>query len=156
MGSGSEWTDWADVISELKKLNKDLNNDGFEYDNFAVRSYPETEYLSVVNKPVSEQETYKAGDVLKGVIKVKYNSDSAVLVEEMGGNFEVELTINGKQFMIGENNKNAVFNKLAKGETLEIPYEYTVTEEAAKLCSIESTARLKFMGVYLDEERKLT
>ena len=154
VGSGSEWTDWADVISELKKLNKDLNNDGFEYDNFAVRSYPETEYLSVVNKPVSEQETYKAGDVLKGVIKVKYNSDSAVLVEEMGGNFEVELTINGKQFMIGENNKNAVFNKLAKGETLEIPYEYTVTEEAAKLCSIESTARLKFMGVYLDEERK--
>jgi putative cell wall-binding protein/C1A family cysteine protease len=154
VGSGSEWTDWADVISELKKLNKDLNNDGFEYDNFAVRSYPETEYLSVVNKPVSEQQTYKAGDVLKGVIKVKYNSDSAVLVEEMGGNFEVELTINGKQFMIGENNKNAVFNKLAKGETLEIPYEYTVTEEDTKLCDIESTARLKFMGVYLDEERK--
>ena len=154
VGSGSDWTDWADVISELKVLNKDLNNDGFEYDNFAVRSYPETEYISVSNTPTSEQESYKAGDVLKGVIKVKYNSDSAVLVEEMGGNFEVELTINGKQFMIGENNKNAVFNKLAKGETLEIPYEYTVTEEDTKLCDIESTARLKFMGVYLDEERK--
>ena len=154
VGSGSEWTDWADVISELKKLNKDLNNDGFEYDNFAVRSYPETEYLSVVNKPVSEQETYKAGDVLKGVIKVGYNSERAVLVEDMGGNFEVELKINGKQLMIGENNKNAVFNKLAIGETLEIPYEYTVTEEDTKLCDIESTARLKFMGVYLDEERK--
>ncbi len=154
VGSGSEWSDWADVIAELRVLNKDLNNDGFEYDNFAVRSYPETEYLSVENKPVDEQETYKAGDVLKGVVKVSYNTDNATPVEEFGGNFEIELTINGKQLMIGENNANAVFNKLAKGETLEIPYEYTVTEDDVKLGSVESTARLKFMSVYLDEERK--
>ncbi|MBR2303939.1 MAG: hypothetical protein IJ871_02215 [Ruminococcus sp.] len=153
VGSGSEWTDWADVVTELKALNKDLNNDGFEYDNFAVRSYPETEYLSVSNKPVDEQESYKAGDVLKGVIKVKYNLDTVKTLEEMNAECEIELTINGKQFMIGEDNKDAVITKLALGETLEIPYEYTVTEEDAAKGSIESTARLIFMGVYIDEER---
>ena len=153
VGSGSEWTDWADVVTELKALNKDLNNDGFEYDNFAVRSYPETEYLSVSNKPVDEQESYKAGDVLKGVIKVKYNLDTVKTLEEMDAECEIELTINGKQFMIGEDNKDAVITKLALGETLEIPYEYTVTEEDAAKGSIESTARLMFMGVYIDEER---
>ncbi len=154
VGSGNDWSDWADVITELKTLNKDMNNDGFDYDNFAVRSYPETEFLSVKNKPVDVQETYKAGDVLKGVVKVSYNAENSPLVEDFGGNFEIELTINGKQLMIGENNANAVFNKLAKGETLEIPYEYTVTEDDVKLGSVESTARLKFMSVYLDEERK--
>lgn len=153
VGSGSEWTDWADVVTELKALNKDLNNDGFEYDNFAVRSYPETEYLSISNKPVDEQESYKAGDVLKGVIKVKYNLDTVKTLEEMDAECEIELTINGKQFMIGEDNKDAVITKLALGETLEIPYEYTVTEEDAAKGSIESTARLMFMGVYIDEER---
>ena len=153
VGSGDEWSDWADVITELKALNKDLNNDGFEYDNFAVRSCPETEYISVSNKPVDEQESYKAGDVLKGVIKVQYNTDTDKTIAELGGNGEIELTINGKQFMIGEDNKDAVIDELAPGKVLEIPYEYTVTEEDAQAGSIESTARIKFMGVYIDEER---
>ena len=153
VGSGSEWTDWADVVAELKEMNKDLNNDGFEYDNLAVRSYPETEYISISNKPVDEQESYKAGDVLKGVIKVNYNLDNVKTIAELGGNSEIELTINGKQLMIGEDNKDAVIDKLAHGEVLEIPDEYTVTAEDVEKGSIESEARLMFLGVYVDEER---
>jgi len=34
-----QWLDWSDVIVNLHLLNADLNNDGFDYDNFPIRSY---------------------------------------------------------------------------------------------------------------------
>ena len=33
------WTDWADIVARLKSDNKDFNDDGFEYDNFPIKSY---------------------------------------------------------------------------------------------------------------------
>ena len=36
------WTDWADIVEKLKSDNKDINNDGFDYDNFPIKSYPQT------------------------------------------------------------------------------------------------------------------
>lgn len=154
VGSGSEWTDWTDVIAELKVLNKDLNNDGFEYDNFAVRSYPETEFLSVSNTPAAVQESYKAGDVLKGVIELTQNSASSGSISDLGINIELELTINGKQLMLGENNKDGIISDLReKGQSVKVPYEYTVTEEDVAKGCIESSVRLKLADVYLDVER---
>ena len=35
------WTDWADIVERLKSDNKDFNNDGFDYDNFPIKSYPQ-------------------------------------------------------------------------------------------------------------------
>ena len=40
------------------EINKDMNNDGYDYDNFAIRSYPETEYFAITNKPVNESPHY--------------------------------------------------------------------------------------------------
>jgi len=34
-----QWLDWTDVIMNMHLLNADLNNDGFDYDNFPIRSY---------------------------------------------------------------------------------------------------------------------
>lgn len=39
VGSGDEWTDWTEIIRRLETMNADLNNSGFTYDNFPIRSY---------------------------------------------------------------------------------------------------------------------
>jgi hypothetical protein len=49
------WTDWADIVERVKSDNKDFNNDGFEYDNFPIKSYIE---VGVVDE--AEYENSKA------------------------------------------------------------------------------------------------
>ena len=49
------WTDWADILERVKSDNKDFNNDGFEYDNFPIKSYIE---VGVVDE--TEYENAKA------------------------------------------------------------------------------------------------
>ena len=49
------WTDWADIVERVKSDNKDFNNDGFEYDNFPIKSYIE---VGVVDE--TEYENAKA------------------------------------------------------------------------------------------------
>ena len=39
VGTGDAWIDWTEIIDELGKLNEKLNNNGFVYDNFPIRSY---------------------------------------------------------------------------------------------------------------------
>jgi len=34
-----QWLDWSDVIMNMRLLNADLNNDGFDYDNFPIKCY---------------------------------------------------------------------------------------------------------------------
>ena len=154
VGSGDNWSDWADVIDDLREINKDMNNDGYDYDNFAIRSYPETEYFAITNKPVNEQESYKAGDILEGIMEIAYNTDDWSTIDEIGMDIELELSIGGKLFPVGEDNNDAKFTSLAHGETISVPYKYTVTEEDVAAGSIESSVRLKTIGVYYDIERK--
>ncbi|MBP3857223.1 MAG: hypothetical protein IK990_16595 [Ruminiclostridium sp.] len=69
------WTDWSDIVTELRAMNVELNDDGFEYDNLPIRSYPQTEAYTIFNlNSQPEKETYKAGDKLTGIVMVQNNS----------------------------------------------------------------------------------
>lgn len=35
----NRWLDWADVTATMHKLNIDMNDDGFDYDNFPIVAY---------------------------------------------------------------------------------------------------------------------
>ena len=43
VGSGDEWTDWKEIIRRLETMNTELNNNGFDYDNFPIRTYTQSE-----------------------------------------------------------------------------------------------------------------
>ena len=75
LDDSSAWTDWSDIAVELRTMNVGLNDDSFEYDNLPIRSYPQTEPLTIFNLNTEpEKESYKAGDKLKGIILVENNS----------------------------------------------------------------------------------
>ena len=141
-----QWADWSDVIADLKELDTDLNNSGFEYDNFSIKSYPEIEYLTVLNYTTDGDKVYTPGDVLHGEVSIENNFG----LDLTGHSCEIELTVGGKVIALGENNSEACFGDLKAGEKHMIPYTYTVTEEDAAAGKIVSEARLKMDGEYFD------
>ncbi len=64
---GTQWADWADVTADLKSLNAAQGMDLFTYDNFPIRSYPETEPITATNIVTEERESYTVGEEVKGL-----------------------------------------------------------------------------------------
>ena len=138
-GNGYAWADWADVTKELKKLNDKDGIDYFTYDNFPIRSYPETELFTAGNFIQDEQSSYAAGDVIKGILVLTNNSDI-----DFAADNEIELVLNLGE--IGENNSRAKFSGLKAGETRTVEYNYTVTDADVKAGKVESFITVKVNG----------
>lgn len=147
VGIGDKWTDWAKIIGKVHKLNKKLNNDGFCYDNFAIRSYPQTELFTVVNKSEAalNNEILHEGDVLSGTVYVINNTGYDYPDET---EFEVVLSINGSDVNLDA----AKFIGLKRGETKTVNYSHKVTDADVKAGKIECTASLKIDGFEFDLE----
>ena len=75
LDDSNAWIDWSDVVSELRTRSLEFLPHGAAYDNFPIRSYPQTEPLTIFNLNSDlEKGSYKAGDKLTGVIMVENNS----------------------------------------------------------------------------------
>ena len=135
---GTEWADWADVTSELKSMNAEENMDFFTYDNFPIRSYPETEMFTATNVVTDPQETYRAGDTVKGLLVIGNNTD-----EDFDDETEFELNVT-----IGADNTgiSRTAAGLKAGENRTFDYTYTVTAADAKAGKVESTLKIKCNG----------
>ena len=138
-GKGYAWSDWADVTKKLKNLNAKDGIDVFTYDNFPIRSYPETELFTAGNFIQDEQSSYAAGNVIKGILVLTNNSDI-----DFAADNEIELVLNLGE--IGENNSRAKFSGLKAGETRTVEYNYTVTDADVKAGKVESFITVKVNG----------
>jgi hypothetical protein len=138
------WTDWSDIITRLRAMNADLNDDNFEYDNLPIRSYPQTETFSILNlNREPEDVTYKAGDELKGCVVVENNSGL-----DLYGIGSIEISVS-----IGDSVKNyslADISNLKPGKQEIINYVYTVTEKDVAAGSLTSTVAVLFNGEEVD------
>ena len=138
------WTDWSDIITRLRAMNADLNDDNFEYDNLSIRSYPQTETFSILNlNREPEDVTYKAGDELKGCVVVENNSGF-----DLYGIGSIEISVS-----IGDSVKNyslADISNLKPGKQEIINYVYTVTEKDVAAGSLTSTVAVLFNGEEAD------
>ncbi|MBQ3842475.1 MAG: hypothetical protein II820_07270 [Ruminiclostridium sp.] len=144
VGSGDTWTDWTEIIGRLEVINEDLNNNGYDYDNFPIRSYTVKEPVTVINSPVSGNEVLQEGDVIKGKITVT-NTSGKDFAKDVG--FEITLSLGD----IGKNNEGAKFCGLKADETKTINYSYTVTADDIKTGKIDVTADLKWDGMSDDD-----
>lgn len=138
-GSNTEWADWADVTVKLKEMNVEEGTDYFTYDNFSIRSYPETENFTATNIVRDEKDFYSEGDVLKGLIAVGNNTD-----EDFDDDMEIELVLSLCE--LGPDNANAKFRGLKAGEIRTVEYEYVVTEADVKAGKIDSTVTVRVNG----------
>ena len=145
LDDANAWSDWSDIISELKTLNADLNDDSFEYDNFAIRSYPQTEAITVMHfHDDLEKDTYKVGETITGVIIVENNGFYKFDKED-----ELKLYVT-----IGQSDTEhlvAEIKKLGFDQTKTYTYKYTVTEKDAAAGELTSTVKVKMMGEDLNE-----
>lgn len=55
------------MTADLKSLNAAQGMDLFTYDNFPIRSYPETEPITATNIVTEERESYTVGEEVKGL-----------------------------------------------------------------------------------------
>ena len=145
LDSSDDWTDWSDVIAKLKTENKQLNNDGIEYDNFPIRSYPQTEVFTILNYNNSLKDTYAVGDTIEGKVSVTNNSDI-----DFDDNTEIKLIVT-----IGQEGKKIVVGTIGafkSKETKEFTYQYTITENDAAKGEVTSTVKLLLNGVELNDK----
>ncbi len=145
LDDSSAWTDWSDIVTELRTMNVDLNDDNFEYDNLPIRSYPQTEPFTIFNLNTEpEKESYKAGDKLKGIIYVKNNSNIDYTEDYFDLQLAVSIGNNIKYFPIAE------LKNLKAGQTKSFNYEYTIKEKDVTAGSLISTATVLFNGEEID------
>ena len=141
--SGS-WTDWSDIIAKLRKLNKKMNNDNVEYDNFPIRSYPQTELFTILHfSDVDEGSTLTPGEKIRGTVYIENNSGTDFFKED---NLELNVTI-------GQSKTNYPIGKikdLKAGEIKEFNYTYTVKEKDAAAGEVVSTVKVTWDGEELD------
>lgn len=139
LDSSKDWTDWTKVIAKLRKMNKKMNNDGIEYDNFPIRSYPQTEVFTVVNLDGNFRDKYAVGETFEGTIIVTNNSDI-----DFNDDTEIELVLT-----IGPEEKEMSVGKIGafkSKEEKEFTYHYTITEKDAAKGELTSTVKLLFNG----------
>ena len=137
------WTDWSEVVSEVRIRSFEWLPHGLSYDNFPIRSYPQTEPLTIFNLTREpEKESYKAGDKLKGVILVENNS--SIDYDYIDLQLAVSIGDNVKNYQISE------LKGLKSEETKTFTYTYTVTEKDVAAGSLTSTATVLFNGEELD------
>ena len=139
------WIDWSDVVSELRTRSLEFLPHGAAYDNFPIRSYPQTEPITIFNLcSEPKKETYQAGDTLKGIIYVENNSK----VDYTEDYFDLQLAVS-----IGDDVKNypiAELKSLKAGEKKSFTYSYTVKKKDAAAGSLTITAAVLFNGEEVD------
>ena len=135
---GMQWKDWADVTGTLKSLNVAENIDFFTYDNFPIRSYPETELITAGNQVTDAKDSYLAGEKVEGLLIITNNTETDFADDT---NFELKAAV-------GKENKefSFAFTGLKAGETRTFPYTYTVTKADAKVHKVTSTMTILVNG----------
>ena len=143
VGCGSadnmQWADMADVTTRLKALNEADGTDYFTYDNFPIRSYPETELFSAANVLTEPKDTYAAGNVIKGKLAITNNTEYDF---NEAAEIELVLTIGAS----GKETSTAKVKGLKAGQTLTFDYDYTVTQPDITAGNVVSTLKIKVNG----------
>ncbi len=131
--SDGEWLDWSDVVEVmhtcgLKNTNAGTLEAGLtDYDNPSIHAYVENAYFSVEHKIAEPRdEAYNVGDEVVCTVSVTKELD-----EETG---DCEVYVNGK--LIG------TIENLEAGETAEIEYIYTVTENDLERGYLENSVQI--------------
>ena len=140
---GTEWADLANITAELKSLNAAENIDYFTYDNFPIRSYPETEPFTATNILIDGKEQYAAGDEIRGKLAIVNNLSS-----DFDENTEIELLV--KMGAKGEEHSIAKLVAMESGKTCTFDYAYIVTQADADAGKVVSTLKIKVNGVEVD------
>ncbi|MBR5091790.1 MAG: hypothetical protein IK093_20405, partial [Ruminiclostridium sp.] len=143
VGTDDAWTDWTEIIGKVGALNAEMNDNGFVYDNLPIRSYPQTEIITIENWSTREGKGLSEGDIIEGTVTVTNNIG---IDYPESDEFEIVLSLGN----IGDNNNGAKFNGLKAGETKTINYRYTVTAADVKAGKIESSVYLKLDGEPFD------
>ncbi len=143
LDDSSTWTDWSDIVTELRTMNVDLNDDSFEYDNLPIRSYPQTEALTIINVNTDmEKDTYAVGEQIEGAVVVENNS---IIEFTEDDDLEIVLTIGQtEEFTL------AKIGSLKPGEIKTFVYHYTVKNKDAAAGEITSRVKVKLFGEYID------
>ena len=136
--SAVEWTDWSDIITDLKEHDASVWEAGFDYDNLSLRAYTKGNLLTVENKTVKEKKRYTEGDVIEGSVTIRnevavgdvYNIENIKLEDSLGA----------------IPSEDAYIDCLASGESKTIKYKYTVTKEDVKAGSVTSTVDITVDG----------
>ena len=138
------WTDWSEIVTELRERSLELSEHGMAYDNFPIRSYPQTEPFTIIHLDTdSEKEIYHAGDILKGIVMVENNSG----LDFTGfDDFDINVTVGTGEETI----KIADISSLKPGKEEYYTYEYTVTEEDVAAGEFTSRVNVKFNGEEID------
>ncbi len=128
-----DWLDWSDVVDVMHTCgvpadNPNTNNaDLTDFDNFSIHAYVENSYFSVDHRIAKPQDKpYNVGDEVECTVTL-----TKTLENETG---TCEVFVNGK--VIGS------IDELALGESKELRYTYTVTEEDLKRGYFENTVQV--------------
>ena len=131
--SDGEWFDWKDIVDVMHTCGVDpdssITNSAelTDFDNFSIHAYTESAYFSTDHRIIEPQEKpYNPGDEVVCTVSLRKELD-----RETGS---CEVFVNGT--LIGS------ISELKKGETAELEYTYTVTEEDLKRGYFENRVRV--------------
>ena len=110
---GDTWSDWTDILDKAADTEFAKY---YEFDNFGIKTFGESEIVNLVNEVAEPKESYKAGDKVSCTITVKNN-----LAEELGG----------VVVYLGDEKLEAL-DTMKPGETKVVSYTHTVTEDEIK------------------------
>ena len=129
---GDTWTDWADILKETAGTEYGKY---YDYDNFGIKSFGESEMVNLVNEVTEPKESYQAGDKVNCTIKVKnnYSEDLSGVVVYLG------------------DEKLEALETMKPGETKTVSYTHTVTENEVKNGAFKTvaSAALEEDGMYI-------
>ena len=106
--------EWVDLTTLLQAKDKTENGKMIDFDNFTIKAYTDCSMLDVINQVNEPKESYQAGDVVDCTISLTNQLGSTDLTD-------FYIYLNGK--------KLTKVDELAKLASMEIPYQYVVTEE---------------------------
>ena len=132
---GDTWTDLSDIFAEQKNTEYGKY---YDFDNFSIKAFCDSELVNVQNAVVEPQKTYKAGDQVSCKITAKNVIGSMEIAN-------LEILLDGELL--------ETFDTLAGDETKEITYTHTVTEEEA--AKGEFTTNVTAYADYMDNHVKL-
>ena len=110
---GDTWKDWTDVLEEAGGMEYGKY---FDYDNFGIKTFAESDVIRLVNEAAETKDTYQVGDKVNCTVTIKNN-----LSEELDA---LVLYLDGE--------KLEAVKPMKAGETAQVSYTHTVTEDDLK------------------------
>ena len=107
---GDSWTDWADILEDADKTEFAKY---YEFDNFGIKAFGESELVNLVNEVAEPKESYRAGDKVSCTVTIKNN-----LAEDLDG---IVVYLNGEML--------EALDTMKPGETKVVSYIHEVTED---------------------------